>query len=140
MKSNAMPGDDSFVLDACALLRLVQDEPGAHRVQAILGKAKKGTCRVLMHVINLGEVIYTVAKEHGWDEAQRLRAEISLLPIRVVPFSDETFWKAVELKSRYAMSYADCFAAALALEEEATLLTSDPEFSAVQRLIKRQHI
>ena len=95
-----MPGGDRFVLDACALLRLVQDEPGAHRVQAILGKAKKGGCQVLLHVINLGEVVYTVAKEHGWDDAQRLRAEISQLPIRIVPFSDETFWKAVELKSR----------------------------------------
>lgn len=30
------------------------------------------------------------------------------------------FWQAVQLKANYPMSYADCFAAALAIVREAT--------------------
>ncbi len=94
----------------------------------------------MMHILNLGEVIYMTAKQYGRDEGERKREEIRLLPIMIVPFSEKTFWKAVELKSRYAMSYADCFAAAAAIEEKATLFTSDPEFKAVSRLVKLEHI
>jgi ribonuclease VapC len=123
-----MPGGGKFLLDACALLRLLQDEPGADRVEAILAGARRGKWHVLIHLINLGEVVYTVAKEVGWKTALRKRSELLLLPMTVLPVKDGTFWKAVELKSRYAMSYADCFAVAAAIEEQATLLTSDPEF------------
>jgi predicted nucleic acid-binding protein len=55
--------------------------------------------------------------------------------IIVLPFSETNFWQAVELKAHHAMSYADCFAAAAAIQEQATLLTSDPEFETVRHLI-----
>ena len=135
-----MPPSVRFVLDACALLRLLQDEPGADRVEAILEEARRGTSQVLLHLVNLGEVVYTIAKRHGWEVGERKREEIKLLPIAILPFEEELFWKAVELKSRYAMSYADCFAAAAAIEQQATLLTSDPEFKVVSHLVRREHV
>jgi ribonuclease VapC len=120
-----------YVLDACALLRLAQDEPGADQVAEILGAAQSGMCRVLMHQINLGEVVYRIAKGFGWAVAERKQAEIGLLPIETVAFSNDIFWAAVKLKARYPMSYADCFAAALAMQQQAVLLSSDPEFNVL---------
>ena len=120
-----------YVLDACALLRLAQNEPGADRVAEILNTAQAGNCRVLLHQINLGEVVYRIGKGFGWPVAERKKAEMSLLPIETVAFSDEIFWAAVKLKAHYQMSYADCFAAALAMREQAVLLTSDPEFKVL---------
>jgi predicted nucleic acid-binding protein len=38
---------------------------------------------------------------------------------------------AAKLKSRYAISYADAFAAATAIIRESPLLTGDPELRAV---------
>ena len=38
---------------------------------------------------------------------------------------------AAELKAQYPISYADAFAAALAIERGATLVSGDPEFSAL---------
>lgn len=128
------------VLDACALLRLLQDEPGAEEVDRILRDAQTGHARALIHIVNLGEVIYTIGKARGWEYALRTRSEISLLPLTVIPFSEDLFWHAVELKARYPMSYADCFAAALAIAAHATLLTSDPEFEVLGDLIKRKHV
>ncbi len=121
----------AYVLDACALLRLAQNEPGADKVEAILNQAQAEACRVLLHQINLGEVVYRIGKHFGWTVAARKQAEISLLPIKTVAFSDDIFWAAVKLKAQYPMSYADCFAAALAIQEQAILLTSDPEFNAL---------
>jgi tRNA(fMet)-specific endonuclease VapC len=120
-----------YVLDACALLRLAQDEPGTDRVAEILNQAQNGGYRVLLHQINLGEVIYRIGKTFGWAVAESKQAEIKLLPIELVAFSDTVFWEAVKLKAQYPMSYADCFAAALALQHQATLLTSDPEFNVL---------
>ena len=39
---------------------------------------------------------------------------------------------AGSFKSKYKMSYADCFAAALAKQKRAMLLTGDPEFKQVE--------
>ena len=135
-----MPNDTKFILDACALLRWLQDEPGANRVELFLNGAATGQYQVLMHIMNLGEVIYIIAKDFGWDLAQRKKEEIGLLPISILPFSESRFWHAVELKAHHAMSYADCFAAAAAIHEQATLLTSDPEFEAVRHLITVEQI
>ncbi len=120
-----------YVLDACVLLRFFQDEPGAARVEAVLRSAAAGECHLYLHIINLGEVIYTVTRRLGGEVAERKRAEMDLLPIEVVGWTEPLFWEAVALKGSHAMSYADCFAAALAIDRQATLLTSDPEFHAV---------
>ena len=111
-----------YVLDACALLRLAQDEPGADQVEKILNAAQAGECRVLMHQINLGEVVYRIGKGIGWAVAERKQVEIGLLPIETVAFSNEIFWAEVKLKAHYPISYADCFATALAIRQEAMLL------------------
>ncbi|MEW6039341.1 MAG: type II toxin-antitoxin system VapC family toxin [Pseudomonadota bacterium] len=126
-----------FVLDACALLRLAQAEPGMAKVAEYLYSARHGECEVLMHQINLGEVVYRIGKTHGWALAERKRHEITLLPIAIVPFDDVLFWQAVQLKANYSMSYADCFAAALAMVREATLLTADPEFACLADRLTR---
>ena len=120
-----------YVLDACALLRLAQDEPGADQVEEILRTDQARECRVLLHQMNLGEVVYRIGKGFGWTIAGRKQAEIGLLPIETVAFSNDMFWAAVKLKAHYPMSYADCFAAALAMQHKAVLLTSDPEFSVL---------
>ncbi len=127
----------TYVLDAGALFRLAQDEPGAERVAEILAGAASGDARVLLHQINLGEVVYRIGKQFGWLVAERKRGEISLLPIEIVAFTEEIFWQAVRLKASYPMSYADCFAAALAIKEQAVLLTSDPEFEVLGTAVIR---
>lgn len=126
-----------FVLDACALLRVAQAEPGMEMVRDYLYAAQREECRLLMHQINLGEVVYRIGKTRGWPVAERKRHEISLLPIRIVPFDDALFWQAVELKAAHPIAYADAFAAALAIRESASLLSSDREFACLDARIPR---
>lgn len=43
---------------------------------------------------------------------------------------------AADFKARFKLSLADAFAAALAKEKKAELITGDPEFKAVEKEIK----
>jgi predicted nucleic acid-binding protein len=57
---------------------------------------------------------------------------LSTLPIQFVPVDMELAKKAAELKTTTNMSYADCFAAALAKLRKAELVTGDKEFKQVE--------
>ena len=46
--------------------------------------------------------------------------------------------QAASFKARHKMSYADCFAAALAKQKNAELITGDSEFKAVEKEIRIQ--
>ena len=130
----------TYVLDACALLRLAQAEPGMETVQNYLYAAQKGECTVLMHQINLGEVIYRIGKTRGWPVAERKRHEVGQLPIKIVLFDDALFWQAIQLKADHPIAYADAFAAALSIERKAILLSSDTEFDSLGAQLTRQTI
>lgn len=129
-----------YVLNACALLRLAQAESGMETVRDHLYAAQQGKCTVLMHQINLGEVIYRIGKTRGWPVAERKRHEIGQLPIEIVPFDDALFWQAIRLKAAHPIAYADAFAAALSIERKATLLSSDTEFDNLGAKLTRQTI
>lgn len=91
--------EQTYVLDACALLQLAQDEPGAGKIAEILTRSANGQVKVLLHQINFGEVVYRIGKQFGWPVADRKRAEILLLPIEIIAFSDPVLWQAVKLKT-----------------------------------------
>lgn len=61
---------------------------------------------------------------------------INLLDIVVLPAPNDLVFRAAELKARYAMSFADTFALASALEHNATIVTGDPEFRQVEQLVR----
>jgi predicted nucleic acid-binding protein len=57
------------------------------------------------------------------------------LPIELVPVDLPVVREAAEIKSEYAVSYADAFCIATARRLSGTVLTSDPEFRAIEHLI-----
>jgi predicted nucleic acid-binding protein len=44
--------------------------------------------------------------------------------------------RASEIRAEYPVSYADCFAVATALVFSASIITGDPEFAKVERLVR----
>ena len=50
------------LLDAYALLAFFEDEPGADLVRSRLLKAEESDLKLLMNVVNLGEVWYSIAR------------------------------------------------------------------------------
>lgn len=124
------------ILDSYAVLSWLQDEHGGGFVKARLRAANRGDVRLAMSVINLGEVLYHVERKHKLEAAQAVLAAILEMPIEVLPASQERVFAAAHVKANHAVSYADAFAIAAAQELDAAILTGDPEFKRVERIVE----
>jgi uncharacterized protein len=82
--------------------------------------------RPAMSWMNLVEVHYRTIRDHGRQEAEQVLAELRPLITESLP-GIATMKSASALKAEHPIALADCFAVALAEEEDAALLTGDPE-------------
>lgn len=96
---------------------------------------REGTVSGYMNRINLGEVHYKTIRVLGPEGARNFMENFLRLPITIVLPDDALIWKAAELKAQYPISYADCFAAATALLYNAAVLTGDPEFKKLTKVV-----
>lgn len=123
----------TYVLDASAVLDLLGNGPGASRTEYLLKEADRLGNPLLASAANWGEVFYLSWQRHGEQSARETLADLSRLPIRVVPVDLSQALKAAELKALHKIPYVDCIAAALAVEQRATLVTSDRDFEKLGR-------
>lgn len=115
-----------YVLDACALLALLRDEPGADVVADVINAANNGEANISMHKANLLEVYYDIYRAVSKEKADEVMAEIKNCPITIVSeINDEIFEEAGRLKASYKISFADTFAIATASVTDSALLTTD---------------
>ncbi len=128
----------SRVLDSWALLAFFEDEPAADAVEEILHRASLGKDRLYLSVMNWAEVYYSTMREVSEDAAESRAAEIRNLPIDIVGVADDLKLArlAAQLKAGHKLSLADAFAAALAKDKKAELVTGDPEFKALEKDVK----
>ena len=124
------------VLDSHALLALLRDEPGAQAVATILEKAGQRDQPVHMSEVNYAEVQYTIRRKDGDAAWQTIAGELVAAPIQFHPADRRLADLAADFKSRFKLSLADAFAAALAKEKKAELVTGDPEFKPLEKEIK----
>ena len=126
------------VLDSWALLAFFQDEPAAATVEQFLIKAETGKVRLLLCVINWGEIYYSIMRRVSRDAAEQSVAAIAEMPIEIVPVENDLMLvrQAAMYKATKKLSYADAFAAALTKLRNAELVTGDKEFREVENDIK----
>ena len=130
----------TMVLDAHALMVLFNDEAGAGEVEKILLKAESGNPRLLMSVINWGEIYYSIMRGASQEIADSKAHEIAGMRIELVPVDTrdlDLIRQAAVFKATKKMSYADCFAAALAKIRNAELVTGDRDFKAVENDLQK---
>jgi len=89
-----------------------------------------------MTSVNAGEVLYITLRECGEKTLAEVERILHTLPITIVDADMAIVREAVRLKAFRKMSYADCIAAALGRMKGAAVVTGDPEFHAVEKLIK----
>ena len=123
------------VLDSFALIAYFRDEPGAETVENLLVAAGKNDTPLHMTDVNYAEVKYSIMKKDGakaWAQAAKI---LQGLPIDFHSTTRQMADTAADFKARFPMSLADAFAAALAKEKKAELVTGDPEFRALEKEI-----
>jgi predicted nucleic acid-binding protein len=109
-------------LDSWAVLAWLDgEEPAARVVERTIKRE-----RPAMSWMNLVEVHYRTTRDHGRQEADQVLAELRPVVTENLP-GIAAMRSVSSLKAEHPIALADCFAIALAAEEEAELLTGDPE-------------
>ena len=121
----------AIVLDSWAIMSYLGGEPSAEKVADIMADAHEEDIPLLMTVVNAGEVWYILAREVSVAEADSSIRQLRQLGIKLVDADWDLAHDAAVFKSKHKMSFADCFAAALAQNKTGVLLTGDPEFKQV---------
>jgi predicted nucleic acid-binding protein len=118
---------ETYVLDTSALLALIEDEPGADRVEEVL---RGHTC--LIAWISMLEVHYVTQQEKGAEAAEHRYALLESLPVEFLWRADSGVMRAASrFKSELRLSLADAVIAGFARTRAARLLHKDPEYEAL---------
>jgi ribonuclease VapC len=128
----------AIVLDSWSVLAYLEDEPAGQRVADLIAEAHEDGVPIRMTVVNAGEVWYILAREASIADADQSISELRGLGIEFVEVNWKLTHEAAGFKAKYKMSYADCFAAALAKDLKADLVTGDREFKQVEGEVKIQ--
>lgn len=125
-----------YVLDSYALIAYAKSEKGAEEVAELLSKALHNEAELFLCVINWGEIYYITLRNQGKDKAELFRITLARYPIVIVEANKELTLHAANYKAQHKISYADAFAAALAKNKKAVLVTGDKEFKLLEKEIK----
>ena len=126
----------AIVLDSWSIIAYLEDEPAGQKVADLIAEAHESSTPLMMTVVNAGEVWYLIAREASVTDADQSVAELRGLGIEFVEADWKLTREAAAFKAKHKMSYADCFAAALAKERKADLTTGDPEFRQIESEVK----
>jgi predicted nucleic acid-binding protein len=124
-----------YVLDANALVRFFRKQDGAAKVRELLTQADKKLVLLRISIVNLAEVHYIFARYSSLEEARKAIRKVQGLVEFVSPDIEQAL-AVSEIRYRYKLGLADCFAAELAMRTGATLVTADPEFAKLGKQLK----
>jgi predicted nucleic acid-binding protein len=124
------------VLDSYAIIAFLQRQPGYEEVAKLFEECTAKDRELFVCVVNWGEVIYHALRTGGEQKAQLAEEVMRAIPITVLDANQEITLQAARFKAFLKMSYADCFAAALAMKKKCELVTGDKEFKMVEKEVK----
>jgi len=122
----------ALVLDSWAVLAYLGDEASSQEVADLITSAHENRTPMYMSIVSAGEVWYILAREISEARADEAVADLTGLGVELVDADWPLTRIAGTFKARRKMSYADCFAAALAKDRKSDLVTGDKEFRQVE--------
>jgi predicted nucleic acid-binding protein len=124
-----------YVVDAQPIVAFIKREPHWRRIGDAIAAAARGEVALRLTAVNAGEVIMAAERDLGALAAHRTLESMQHWT-QIVSVDLELAARAGWFKLRGGISYADCFAAALAHRDDVPLITGDPEFRRVEDVIR----
>jgi len=124
------------ILDSHALMIFLEKEPGFKKVESLFIDATQKDNNILMTTVNYGEVYYIILRECGKEKLNEIEKIIDTLPIDIIDVDKNLAEQAARFKANKKISYADCFAAALAKSNDGEVITGDEEFRVLEKEVK----
>ena len=125
-----------LAIDSWPVMAFFRKEAAHIIIKSIFDDAANGKPQLFMSVINLAEVYYKLIRNTTKQEAQESILALKNIPITIISASDTLVFEAAEIKARYPISFGDCFTVAVAQEKKAPILTGDPGFKKVEKIVK----
>lgn len=125
----------NLVFDTYALMTYLQREPGHQIVRSLLAETLQHQHEAYISVINLGESYYMRYRKGSLAQANSALRFVRRTRMQIAPATTERVMRAAHLKATLSLSYADAFAATLAQELNATLVTGDAEYKPLETTI-----
>ena len=119
------------------MLRYVDDEPGASRVEEILRECAAWRSRLCISAVQWGEIAGRLRTRLGASGQSRVLSSLLPSEAEIVSATGDRAVRAAEIRADHGISYADAFAVELALDSpDHVLVTADYGFKPVVDLIK----
>jgi len=117
----------NYVLDACAMIAVINREDGAEAVDKLFHQAVKGEVKLYISIINLLEVNYGFIGDIGIAKTQEILKTIDETPLVVInTISEQAYNEAARIKGTYRkLSLADAVGIATAAELDGVFVTCD---------------
>ena len=131
----------AYILDASALIRYIDDEAGAERVEEILGACVAGNAELCISAMQWGEVAGNLRKRLGRVEEERILSSILPSESQIIPLTGERAVLAAGIKMDRSLSFADAIALELAMSfKDHVLVTADYGFKDVDDLARIEYL
>jgi predicted nucleic acid-binding protein len=126
-----------FVLDSSSVLRYIDNEAGADRVNEIFKACVRHQARMCISALQWGEIAGELRKRLGALGGKRALESLLPLELDVVSASAERAVHAAALRVDRKIPYADAFGLNLAMDStEHILVTADYDFKDVADLAR----
>jgi predicted nucleic acid-binding protein len=127
----------TYVLDASALLRYLDDEAGSGRVAEIIESHLAGTCSAIISAVHWGEIAGVTCKFHGRSTMDMVLARLEAFGFEIVPVNPERAVRASLIKLNRKIPYVDAFGVELATDSaDHVLVTADFDLKPASKDVK----
>lgn len=99
----------TFALDASAILRYLDNEAGASRVEEIIRGHLEGTHNAAVLAIHWGEVAGSVYKSYGQRMQANIMSRLAGFDFEIIPVTAERAVRAAVIKADKKIPYVDAF-------------------------------
>ncbi|MBB6145493.1 PIN domain nuclease of toxin-antitoxin system [Silvibacterium bohemicum] len=126
----------TYVLDASALLRYLDQEPGSDRVRELLDSYANAQIKIVISAVQWGEIACKLFQCYDRARYEYMMSGLYGLGLLIEPASPERAVRAAIIKATTKIAYADAFCVELALDSpQDTVVTADFGFSPAAHLV-----
>jgi PIN domain nuclease of toxin-antitoxin system len=131
----------TYVLDASAMLRFLDQEAGSERVGIVLAEYLSGRAHAAISALHWGEVVGVLYKRSSAGGSSLAINKLRALNLQVIAATSTRAEASALLKADLRIPYVDSFGVQLAAELlDAVLITADFDTKPAEHLIRIEHL
>ncbi len=115
----------TYALDSSAVLRFLENEAGAHRIEALLQSQFAGKNLIVVSALHWGEVAGYAYKTRGQTAVSPVLQRLIAMGVEIVPVTADQAVAAAQIKLDYKIPYVDAFGAVLGSAPNHVFVTAD---------------